>query len=75
MLHVNYTIDRKAPDHNAARFTVHRDKNADTQLQGVDLDQAYPDRLTAVHAVLDAIEAHMARRYNLGPNEITIEEK
>ena len=41
----------------------------------MELEQAYPDRLTAVHAVLDAVEAHMARRYDLGANEFTIEEK
>ena len=75
MLHVNYTIDRKAVDHYAGWFTVHRDKDADTRLEGVELEQAYPDRLTAMRAVLDAIKVHMARRYNLGPNEFTVDEK
>ena len=76
MLHVNYTIDRKAAGRFAAWFTVHRNRKDDnTQLQGVELEQAYPDRLTALRAVMDAMESHMARRYNLEPNEFTIEEK
>ena len=41
----------------------------------VELEQAYPDRLTAMRAVMDAAEAHMARRYGLGANGFTIEEK
>ena len=74
MLHVNYTIDRLAPDWFGAWFTVQNDKIVEPMVSGVELEQAYPDRPTAMHAVLDAIKTHMARRYNLGANEFTIEE-
>ena len=74
MLHVNYHIDRLAPDRYGAWFTVHRDKDTDTRLQGVELDQAFTDRLAALMAVIDAMKAHMGKRYNLGNGEFTVEE-
>ena len=75
MLHVNYTIDRLAPDRFGAWFTVQNSKIVEPMISGVEPEQAYPDRLTAPRAALDTIEAHMARRYNLGANEFTIEER
>ena len=75
MLHVHYTIDRLAPDRFGAWFTVRNGRIIEPMISGVELEQTYPDRLTAIRSVMDAIEAHMARRYNLGANEFTVEER
>ena len=74
MLHVHYHIDRKAADHYAARFKVHRGSDSESFLPSVALEQAFADRQTAHHALVRAIEAHMARRYNLRPDEFAVEE-
>ena len=55
-MHVHYTIDRLGPDRYGTWFTVQNDKIVEPMISGVELEQAYPDRLTARHAVLDAIE-------------------
>ena len=75
MLHVNYTIDRLAPDWFGAWFTVQNDKIVEPMASGVELEQAYPDRPTAMRAVRDAVEAYMALRHGLGANEFTVEER
>ena len=74
-MHVNYTIYRLATDRYGGWFTVQNGRIVDPMISGVELEQAYPDRLTARHAVLDAVEAHMAKRYGLGTNGFTIDEK
>ena len=51
MLHVNYTIDRLAPDRFGVWFTVQNDKIVEPMISGVELEQAYPDRLTAMRVV------------------------
>ena len=75
MLHVNYTIDEKALDRYAARFTVHRAKDEEALGPPIELEQAFPYRLKALQAVLAAMQAHMAERYGLGEDESTIEER
>jgi hypothetical protein len=75
LMHVNYHIDRMTPERYGAGFTIHRDKDSDSFLPPVELEQAFPDRETARRALERAMVAHMARRYNLGKDEYTVRER
>ena len=74
-MHTMVNINRTGRYLFSVGFMIHHDKNSEPLAAAVQLEQAFPDRLTATHAVLHAMTAHMEKRYNLGKNEFTVEEK
>ena len=74
-MHTVMHIDRMAPTHYAASFTVHPDRHSGPVGPPIELEQAFPDRLVAVFILMGAICSHMAQRYGLDENRVTIEER
>ena len=75
-MHVIMYIGEMTPDRYSASFTIHRNnRDTNSHLAGIELEQAYPNRLDALRALMDAMEVHMKRRYGLGTNDFTVDER
>ena len=74
-MHINYTTDRLAPDRYGVWFTVHNAKHDGSPIPVIELEQAFADRMTALLTLAGVMKSHMRKRYGLGENEFTIEEK
>ena len=74
-MHIIFHIEKVAPGKYPAWFTVKPRPKSGLACVPVQLEQAFADRKAAVSTVLVAVETHVAKRYNIEVQEITIEEK